>query len=253
MLSWSYFRIQRRNGLALTHTEQRAIHPSKDPTRRTIKVNIQQNFRFHLPCGHPHRFFLPQSRPPPSRTSRWFVLLSDRLMSRFDRIVTLALPLSASRPPISIPPLSLINSALLFFSAQTSPRRPFLSPCLLLRRLIPHILSTPRPCRKRRLSRPLGILLLLYPRPRPKSLPCPRVAIETRPVHWSPTSLHRHQPITLNQRAPPDPDRDKRASGLPPLSYGRPQFDSQTLSTTSRELRQSRFPTPFRALKRICV
>ena len=172
-------------------------------------------------------------------------------MSRFDRIVTLALPLSASHPPISIPPLSLIDSLLLFFSQQSSPRRPFLSPCLLLL-LVSHIFSTRRPCRKRRLSRPLGILLL-YPRPRPKSLPCPRVAIEARAVRGSPTSVHRHRPIIPDQRAPPDPYRDTRVSGLPPPSSGRPRFDSRTLSTTSRELRRSPSLIPSRAPKRISV
>lgn len=171
-------------------------------------------------------------------------------MSRFDRVVTLALPLSASRPPISIPPRLLINSVLLFFSQQSSPRRPFLSPCLLLL-LVSHIFSTRRPCRKRRLSR-LGILLL-YPRPRLKSLPCPRVAIEARAVRGSSTSVHRHRPIIPDQRAPPDPYRDTRVSGLPPPSYGRPRFDSRTLSTTSRELRRSPSLIPSRAPKRISV
>ncbi|KAF5857159.1 ras modification protein erf4 [Aspergillus alliaceus] len=94
-------------------------------------------------------------------------------MSRIDRFVTLALePLSVFHPPISVPKLSLIDSLLLFFAEQPSPRRPFLSPCLLLL-LVSHIFLTRRPCRKRRHSR-LGILLL-YPRPRPKNLPYPRV------------------------------------------------------------------------------
>ncbi|KAE8396281.1 hypothetical protein BDV23DRAFT_47214 [Aspergillus alliaceus] len=150
-------------------------------------------------------------------------------MSRIDRFVTLALePLSVFHPPISVPKLSLIDSLLLFFAEQPSPRRPFLSPCLLLL-LVSHIFLTRRPCRKRRHSR-LGIPLL-YPRPRPKNLPYPRV------VRWSPTSLQRHRPIIPSQRAPPDPYRDKRVSGLPPPSYDRPRFDSQTLSTTSRESR----------------
>jgi hypothetical protein len=159
-------------------------------------------------------------------------------MSRFDRSVTLAFkPLSASRPPIRISQhldASLVALLLLFLSHQPSPRPPFLSRCLLLL-LISHTFSTRRPCRKRRLSRPSGILLL-YPRPRPKSLPPPRVGIETRAVRWSPTSLHRPRPITPSQRAPPDPYRDKKASGPPPPSYGRPRFDSRTLSITSREL-----------------
>ncbi|KAB8068107.1 Golgin subfamily A member 7/ERF4 family-domain-containing protein [Aspergillus leporis] len=132
-------------------------------------------------------------------------------MSRFDRSVTLAFkPLSASRPPIRIShhlDASLVALLLLFLSHQPSPRPPFLSRCLLLL-LISHTFSTRRPCRKRRLSRPSGILLL-YPRPRPKSLPPPRVGIETRaptsssrPIprqksFWTPSSILRPPAVRL--------------------------------------------------------